>query len=129
MQVMPATARKHFRRISQQELFSPQTNVKVGVSEFSWLLKRYDGDGELSLAAYNAGPHNVDRWLARYPTSNKMLFVDLIPFAETRDYVALIGRNYFWYLSLYSPQGESSIDFDQPASESKNRPKFVVFQE
>mgnify|MGYP001570691840 FL=1 len=33
--------------------------------------------------------------------TQKMIFLDLIPFRETRDYVALISRNYYWYMRLY----------------------------
>lgn len=102
MQVMPATARR-MERVTKRGLYDPTTNVRVGVKFFRILLDRYDSDAELALAAYNAGPGRVDEWLRRYPIENRILFLDLIPFKETRDYVALIARNYFWYLHLYSP--------------------------
>jgi soluble lytic murein transglycosylase len=73
----------------------------LGVKFFSSLLDRFSGDAELALAAYNAGPERVDSWLKRYPVANRALFVDLIPFRETRDYVSLIARNYYWYQALY----------------------------
>jgi soluble lytic murein transglycosylase len=63
---------------------------------------RYEGDVELALAAYNAGSEVVDKWARRYPVKNRLLFLDLIPYAETRNYVTLIGRNYYWYSKLYA---------------------------
>ncbi len=101
MQLMPETAQKMERSISPSEILDPKTNVRLGTVYFHKLLEQYDGDAELALAAYNAGPEKVDLWLKRYPVENRMLFFDLIPFKETREYVALIARNYFWYMSLY----------------------------
>lgn len=100
MQLMPATARR-LERVSRAELLDPKTNIRLGVKFFASLLDRFNGDAELALAAYNAGPERVDAWLKRYPVANRALFVDLIPFRETRDYVSLIARNYYWYQALY----------------------------
>lgn len=101
MQIMPETARLVGGRISRHQLLHPKTNVRIGVRYLASLVARYHGDVELALGAYNAGPERVDDWVRRYPVENKMLFLDLIPFMETRNYVALIGRNYYWYLELY----------------------------
>ena len=102
MQLMPDTARRlERRRFSARSLLDPAINVRLGVKYFRSLLDRFDMDAELALAAYNAGPEKVDEWKRRYPVDDRVLFMDLIPFAETRNYVALIGRNYYWYHSLY----------------------------
>jgi soluble lytic murein transglycosylase len=101
MQLMPATARTMQRGISKRKILDAETNIRLGIQYFEMLTKRFDGDVELALASYNAGPEAVDRWRARYPVDNRMLFLDLIPYAETRNYVTLIGRNYFWYHRLY----------------------------
>jgi len=101
MQLMPKTARR-MERVSKRELFDAKTNIRLGVKYYSKLLSKYRSDAELALAAYNAGPEKVDEWLKRYETSNRILFLDLIPFKETSDYVALISRNYYWYISLYA---------------------------
>lgn len=100
MQLMPNTARR-MERVSRRELYDPKTNIRLGVRYFNGLLSRFGADVELALAAYNAGPEKVDDWKRRYTTTNRMLFLDMIPFPETRNYVALIVRNYLWYLSLY----------------------------
>jgi soluble lytic murein transglycosylase len=108
MQLMPRTARR-MERVSKNALYDPKVNIRLGVRFFSHLSHRYGGDAELALAAYNAGPGNVDTWQARYPVDNRLLFVDLIPFRETREYVASIARNYFWYKKLYEEQdGEAA---------------------
>jgi len=114
MQLMPATARR-MERVSLRELLDAKTNIRLGVRYYVSLVNRFDGDAELALAGYNAGPEKVDEWKRRYTTSNRMLFFDLIPFKETRDYVALIARNYYWYLNLYG---------DWVAAQEKQHPPY-----
>lgn len=100
MQLMPRTAR-HFERVSKRSLMLPETNIRIGTRYIGRLVNKYGRDAELALAAYNAGSDRVDDWKQRYPTADRMLFLDLIPYKETRDYVVLIGRNYYWYNTLY----------------------------
>lgn len=100
MQVMPATARS-IAGVSSRKLFDPQTNIQVGTKYFLHSLNQFNGDVGLTLAAYNAGSTRVDRWVKRYAGADKILFMDLIPFRETRDYVASILRNHYWYTRLY----------------------------
>jgi soluble lytic murein transglycosylase len=102
MQLMPSTARG-IRRVSKTELFKPEINIELGTTYFLKRLAQYGGDVELTLAAYNAGFSRVDAWKRRYPTDNRLLFMDFIPFRETRDYVSSILRNYYWYVRLYTP--------------------------
>lgn len=104
MQLMPATARRMGMR-NRRSLLRADTNLQLGVRYFEILRNRFKGDTDLALAAYNAGPERVDDWLKRYPTQDRVLFMDLMPFNETRNYVALINRNYHWYQQLYgAPQ-------------------------
>ncbi len=103
MQLMPSTARR-LERVSHNSLYNPVTNIRIGIRFFSRLTDRYQGDVELALAAYNAGPEKVDDWKIRYPVENRLLFLDLIPYLETREYVAAIARNYYWYKKLYSTE-------------------------
>jgi hypothetical protein len=104
MQLMPKTARLIDRSASRKRLLQPEVNLRVGIQYFENLVARYNGDVELALAAYNAGPEVVDRWEKRYPMKNRLLFLDLIPYTETRNYVTLIGRNYYWYTKIYGSQ-------------------------
>jgi soluble lytic murein transglycosylase-like protein len=103
MQVMPGTARS-VASVRSIKLYDPGVNISVGTKYFLKRLKQYDGDVELTLAAYNAGFSRVDQWKKRYPTDNKLLFLDFIPFKETRDYVSSILRNYYWYVKLYTSE-------------------------
>lgn len=100
MQIMPSLARSY--GYSPSEMFDPDKNIKVGVRFFRRLLERYNGNVQMALAAYNAGPLMADAWLRRYPTEDPILFMELIPFRETREYVAVIMRNWYWYSNLYS---------------------------
>jgi soluble lytic murein transglycosylase len=109
MQIMPTTARKFARIRKISELLNPKVNIRIGSKYFANLLKTYGGDAELALAAYNAGPHRVDQWVKRYPTKDRVLFLDLIPFKETREYVAAIARNYYWYVTLSALSLEHSV--------------------
>ncbi|MCM2323025.1 MAG: lytic transglycosylase domain-containing protein [Oligoflexia bacterium] len=115
MQIMPATARR-IERTPVSALYDPDRNVRIGSKYFSSLLRRYSGDTELALAAYNAGPNKVDQWLKRYPIENRMLFLDLLPFKETREYVASIARNYFWYTMLYGAAATAPGARPEPAA-------------
>ena len=75
MQLMPATA----RQFGVRNAFDPSENVRGGVAYLRQLLDKYSGNERLALAAYNAGPGNVDKFGQTVP-----------PFQETRDYVARI---------------------------------------
>jgi soluble lytic murein transglycosylase len=129
MQVMPRTARLVERTRHRPNLYDPNNNVRIGSKYFSTLLKRYDGDTELALAAYNAGPERVEAWVKRYNVTRRTLFLDLIPFKETRDYVASIARNYFWYSVLYSDQNPVQSEVaDKSAPQSANQSELTTFE-
>ncbi|WGL58966.1 lytic transglycosylase domain-containing protein [Pigmentibacter sp. JX0631] len=106
MQVLPSTAKSIKRKISSNHLYDPETNIEIGVSYLSRLLKRYDGRIEYVLASYNAGASNLDKWRERVPENNMMLFCDYMPFKETRSYVSLILRNYYWYSRIISEKDD-----------------------
>jgi soluble lytic murein transglycosylase len=92
MQITPATAEFIARdsggtRFSQEDLATPQINIAYGTYYLRYLLRRYDGNTELALAAYNAGETNVDRWVRDAGGEEEFDRVDDIPFPETREYV------------------------------------------
>lgn len=103
MQVMPQT----FDKISQyggikiSDPYNPYESMKASAWYLSKLLKRFDGNLILSIAAYNAGPHKASPWLKRYGKTSAMLFVELIPYEETRNYVKKVLRFYEIYSYLY----------------------------
>jgi soluble lytic murein transglycosylase len=99
LQIMPATG----RRVASGEvnLLDPDTNVEIGAKYLTQLLEKTNGQIHLALAGYNAGPHKVSAWTRRYPVSDPILFIDMIPYRETREYVASVLRNYYWYRRIH----------------------------
>ncbi|SMF31127.1 soluble lytic murein transglycosylase [Alteromonadaceae bacterium Bs31] len=92
MQLMPATAKSTAKRNgikhSKTDLFKPEHNIQLGAHYLSELLEQYQGNRILAAAAYNAGPHRVDRWLGRNPQDVSYdIWIETIPFKETRGYV------------------------------------------
>lgn len=92
MQLMPSTARSTALRngmtYKEQDLFDPAHNINLGGLYLNELLQQYDGNRILAAAAYNAGPHRVDRWLRkRRQDSDFDVWIETIPFSETRGYV------------------------------------------
>lgn len=102
MQIMPRTAKDLKKReVTEKELLDPSSNIQLGSRYFAALVREFKNDHMKALASYNAGSGNVRKWMKRYPVDNQLLFVDLIPFDETREYVAGILRNQYWYSKLY----------------------------
>jgi soluble lytic murein transglycosylase len=86
MQITPEAANEIERRsggttFKLKDLSDPEINIRYGTYLLRELLDRYDGDVVAALAAYNAGPGNVDKW------GGSALSVEGIPFPETRAYV------------------------------------------
>lgn len=102
MQLMPATAQQTARKVKiafeQKDLQQPATNILLGSAYITELLGRFDNNRILATAAYNAGPNRVNQWLAR--TEKQLpydVWVDVIPFKETRKYV----QNVLAYSVIY----------------------------
>jgi len=79
MQIMP----QNFKTLRIKDPFNPRENIMGGACYFKQLLNRFDGKIKLALAAYHAGPNNVDRY-KRIP-----------PFKETEDYVRRVMKYYY----------------------------------
>jgi soluble lytic murein transglycosylase len=105
MQVMPATAAAIARPkegAGIRELLSrPEMNIDLGVKHLKHLLELYDGDHVMAVAAYNAGAGNVNRWVKRLGRPPRDVFIENIPFAETRDYVKKVLAGVEIYKRLY----------------------------
>jgi soluble lytic murein transglycosylase len=113
MQIMPAEASRialagGLAEIDRQRLFDPMTNIAVGAAEYSQKLASMKGNHLLAIAAYNAGEDAVGRWLAQTPIDGDPdIFVDSIPYAETRLYVKSVTRNRFEYRRVY--EGSTAV--------------------
>ena len=101
MQLMPATAKDEANKLKLKDfdIYSPETNIRLGVAHLSWLLGRLK-KLPLALAAYNAGIGNVSRWL---PDGDFDIteWIEEIPFDETLTYVRKVMANYKIYSALY----------------------------
>lgn len=106
MQIMPQTFEKisKFGGIKIKDPMNPYDSMKASVWYLSKLLKRFDNNLIAATAAYNAGPHNVSDWISRYGGKEAYLFVEMIPFKETRDYVKKVMRFYMLYSYIYEDE-------------------------
>nr|WP_249366211.1 transglycosylase SLT domain-containing protein [Aeromonas media] len=92
MQLMPATARETASKLgvpyrNEQQLFDPAMNIRLGSAYLKRLLDVYDGNRILAAAAYNAGPGRVKRWREQSTNKPMDVWVESIPYRETRNYV------------------------------------------
>ncbi|MFZ5814565.1 MAG: lytic transglycosylase domain-containing protein [Bacillota bacterium] len=105
MQVMPETGQWAAEQMKlpfhPDYLYDPDYNIRIGCWYLANLLKEFDGDPVLALAAYNAGRNNVRKWLAERRWTGEGHTLEQIPFPETRHYVAVVLRDYQRYLWLY----------------------------
>ncbi|MEH6791310.1 lytic transglycosylase domain-containing protein [Parasphingorhabdus sp.] len=104
MQVRPGTAgdiaRANGLTFNEADLYRPSTNLEYGQSYLEYLGKSSITEGKLPkiAAAYNAGPGAVQRWNSEIrDNDDPLLFMESIPYVETRGYVSIILRNYWMY--------------------------------
>lgn len=106
MQIMEPTGKWAAEKMGKEEfseylLYDPVINIEIGCFYLSYLMDLYAGNLENALAAYNAGPKNVDKWLKDKNYSKNGKVLDNIPFSETDDYVKKVMRNIKIYDILY----------------------------
>jgi len=113
MQLMPGTARYVAKKIGLTD-FSPaqvndiQTNLLLGTGYLSMALNNLDGSEVLATAAYNAGPRRSVTWRSTLSAPMEgAMFAELIPFAETRDYVKKVMSNATYYAALFENKPQS----------------------
>ncbi len=105
MQLMPGTAQmvaRHLgRTLDPASLSQPAASIEIGQAYLRELAGNLGATGGLLpkvIAAYNAGPNSVANWNARGRNlADPLLFIESIPFVETRAYVAIVLRNYWMY--------------------------------
>ncbi len=105
MQILDGTAKLIAKQsgIQYSNVYDPKSNIALGEAHIKGLLKRYEGSLILTLAAYNAGPSPVDRWVKQfgYPGEpdgfEAVEWIAMIPYRETRHYVERVLENYWRY--------------------------------
>ena len=111
MQIMPKTGRLIARSIGlrpfdQRLLFDPAVSIRMGTRYLGEQIRAFDSGPtrdsscEISLAAYNAGPKAAQQWIERFPIDDPDIFVERIPYKETRLYVKKVLKNYTIYKAL-----------------------------
>ncbi len=105
LQLMPETARRAAGQIAlvefhDDDLFAPPINIRLGAAYLAELLERFDGRSSAAIASYNAGPEAVTRWLAGNPAEDD-IWVEAIPYDQTRAYVKRVLRSLHAYRVLY----------------------------
>ena len=101
MQLMPTTARLVARRTGvriadENALYDPDVNIHLGTAYLGEMLRRFDQNRLVASAAYNAGPTRASRWLD--PDVPLDIWVETIPFIETRNYV----QNIAMFAAIYA---------------------------
>lgn len=120
MQLMPATAKLVAKRARlpsnfATQLNNPKINIQLGSYHLAWLIDRFEGQRPLAIAAYNAGEHRVDRWIKGIDGMPMDVWIETIPFSETRNYVKnVLAFTYVYNQLLDTPanilsSGERSV--------------------
>ena len=120
MQLMPSTAKRVSARMSDgtevmvvaRDLTDPEFNIECGQTYLEELRDTSYTAGMLPkvIAAYNAGPGSIQKWnVTLRDNGDPLLFIESIPFKETRHYVEVVMRNY-WMYQLRDGQTPPSID-------------------
>jgi len=97
-----AAEKMKIENFETDQLMEPETNIRIGCWYIARLLKQYNHNTELALAAYNAGSGNVSKWLKDKTLSKDGTTLDRIPFEETRNYVNKINKYRNMYKRLYA---------------------------
>lgn len=109
LQLLPRTATRLIRdggpipdcvSSDAPQLDEPRCNIELAARYLQTLLTTFAGQLPLAILSYNAGPHTVNRWLTAKKPVELDLFLALVPFAETRNYVHHVLTNYLVYAWL-----------------------------
>jgi soluble lytic murein transglycosylase len=109
MQVMPDTAdwiisQAGFRTSGANDLFDPRMNIHIGTWYLAFLLQMYEGNVVKAIAAYNAGPGKVNKWLTQDLWNGTRETIEDIPIGETRHYVQRVLYYHDRYRKIYNEQ-------------------------
>ncbi len=117
MQLMPQTAAALAQKLgaSRPNPYDPEFNISAGSLYLHEMIARYDGDVRLGLAAYNAGPGNVDKWRAQGLPPRNLEYVELVLNAKAR-----------FEAAYHTPQGRPTDTQFARAAAPDRRPAIVV---
>jgi soluble lytic murein transglycosylase len=108
MQLLPSTAQgvaqwEKMSGFSTATLFNPDVNVKLGSRYLRYLHQKFNGNSMPAVGGYNGGPGAIERWIKASPHFNADadLFIESIPYTESRNYIKEVFSHYWNYRSLY----------------------------
>lgn len=107
MQLMPDSGRRAAAELGVgwsglATLTDPQANIQLGTAWLGKMLRRFSDNRVLATAAYNAGPQRVERWLPESGSLDARIWIETIPFNETRSYVRRVLATdaiFYWRLT------------------------------
>jgi len=113
MQIMPQTA-KHIsgRRVSEQTLYNPNVNIDMGTNYLNYLMRQNNNNLVFATASYNAGYSRVKTWLPKGQQMPLDIWIETIPFKETREYVKAVLA----YYQIYNIRMNQNHDVFVPLS-------------
>ena len=121
MQLMPRTARQvarslRIKRPRQRDLLKSNINIKLGVRYLRKLQERFKGNSVLATAAYNAGGHRVKSWLPKNEQQSADLWIENVPFTETRKYLKRVLTYTVIYEQRLGLEGKPLLERMMPIS-------------
>lgn len=107
MQLLPSTAKEvagweKLSGFNPSQLMQANTNIQLGSAYLKHLLQLFAGNTMYSVGAYNGGPGAMKDWVNQWGKSDPDLFIEQIPYDQTKDYILSVFEHYWAYKSLYS---------------------------
>jgi len=111
MQLLPATAKdvagwENMPSFQTNDLFVPDVNIRLGSRYLGYLHQLFNGNAMPAVGAYNGGPNAMKRWVSgsNLLATDPDLFVERIPYEQSRDYIKKVFAGYWNYTRLYTHQ-------------------------
>jgi soluble lytic murein transglycosylase len=109
MQLLPSTAKdvanwETLPGFQTGDLFTPAINIRLGSRYLGFLHQQFNGNSMPAVGAYNGGPNAMKRWVQSLGCfqSDPDLFVEKIPYEQSRDYIKKVFTSYWNYTRLYA---------------------------
>ncbi|HVZ37266.1 MAG TPA: lytic transglycosylase domain-containing protein, partial [Polyangiaceae bacterium] len=120
MQLLPETATSVAQELGievvRADVTRPYLNITLGAAYLSGLVQRYHGQFPLAIAAYNAGTHKIDEWLARTEEIELDEWVESIPVEQTRNYVRRVISAWSRYHAFSQPDQPWALPLPEKVS-------------
>ncbi len=128
MQIMPKTGQRLVNTYTKTDhfvedsLYDPELNIQLGIKYLSELINEFGDNKPYLLISYNAGPHTLRRWQRRFRNlKDEDVFVESIPYPETRKYIKKVMRNYGIFRTIYPlPHSSKTETPNEPTKDIKS---------